>query len=94
VSKGTVANAAAAQNFIVIQRISAPLKKSAKAIMNRENKTTTQNPKYQNPKNQPYSKQPLTQDDPQNREPANPPHDPIHDTTQNKPSGHRDSRRK
>jgi hypothetical protein len=62
--------------------------------MNREKKNTTQNPKYQNPKNQPYSKQPLTQDDPKNGEPANPPHDPVHDTIQNKSSEQHDSSRK
>jgi hypothetical protein len=57
--------------------------------MNNENKTTTQNPK-----NQRYLKQPLTQDDPKNQEPANPPPDPVHDTIQNKPSTHHDSTRK
>jgi hypothetical protein len=96
VPKGTVANAAAAQNLIVTQRAPAPLKRlnHAEAAMNNENKTTTRNPKYQNPKNQPYSKQPLAQDDPRNQERANPPHDPAHDTIQNKSSERHDSARK
>jgi hypothetical protein len=96
VSKRTVADVAAVQNLIVIQGTLAPLKRldHAEAAMNNENKTTTRNPKYRNPKNQPYSKQPLAQDDPKNQEPANPPHDPVHDTTQNKPSAHDDSTRK
>ncbi|MGC1906126.1 MAG: hypothetical protein WA715_20070 [Candidatus Acidiferrum sp.] len=62
--------------------------------MNNENKTTTQDPKHQNPKNQGYTKQPLTQD-PKNQEPAkHPTHNPIHDTTQNKPSEQPDSTHK
>ena len=62
--------------------------------MNNENKTTTPDPNGQNPKNQGYTKQPLSQDDPRNQEPANPPHDPVHDTIQNKLSEQHDSARK
>jgi hypothetical protein len=61
--------------------------------MNNENKATAENPKRRNPKNRPYSKQRLTQDS-KNQESKSPPHDPVHDTTQNKPSEHHDSRRK
>jgi hypothetical protein len=62
--------------------------------MNNENKTTTQDPKHQDPKKHGYTKQPLTQD-PKNQEPAkHPTHNPIHDTTQNKPSEQHDSTRK
>jgi hypothetical protein len=87
----------AAQNLIEIQRTLPSFKKSRSRrgnFVKNENKTTTQNPKHQNLKNQPYSKQPLTQDDPKNQEPANPPHDPVHDTIQNKSSAHHDSTRK
>ena len=59
--------------------------------MNNENKTTTPDPNGQNPKNQGYTKQPLSQDDPRNQEPANPPHDPIYDTIQNKSLERHDS---
>jgi hypothetical protein len=62
--------------------------------MNDENKTPTQGPNGHNPKNQGYTKQPFSQDDPRNQEPANPPHDPVHDTIQNKYSEQHDSARK